>query len=371
MEDGMDLTKHSSRTHLGNFHFIKGVAISVIVFGHFALMFDIQKLTWFAPLFALLNLLKTPFIPLFFIINGYASKSVSARSQLKKTAKSLLIPYLLIMVAFTTLIPLSHYIRFHDGKGAITKVISVGLAFLLGIPIPGKVIFGYRLSQCAIVWFFLAAFWGSNLLNLIQKVRHVGVQILLVVSCALLGYGLFQLDFTYYCIPHGLIATSYFYFGYLLKRYDLLQRRLPYKWMYVILGVDAVLYACWGKFDLCYGSFAFFPVDYVGVMLLGMLLMRLGISVSRLEGKLLDIFSSIGVYSYWVLCIHSIEQKCLPWYKFVEMTEAYPNIGFILALGIKIAIITAFCKLMKQITKIRYRRRKETYGQKKLHSGTD
>ncbi|MGM9600326.1 MAG: acyltransferase family protein [Faecousia sp.] len=358
----MELSKHSSKIYLGNFHLIKGIAISVIIFGHIALLFDVQKLTWFSPLFLLLDLLKTAFIPLFFIINGYGAKSVSLRTNLKKTAQSLLVPYLLVMMAFVTLMSFSKYLLLHNWQSTIRTVISVGLAFLLGLPIPGKILFGIKLSHCAIIWFFLAAFWGSNLLNLILKIKHTWVQIFVTLSLALLGYGLFQLDFTYYCIPHGLIATSFYYFGYLLKRYEILQRGLPHRWMYILLGINAFLYACWGKFDLCYGDFACFPVDYFGVMLLGTALLMLGVSASRIENKFLDLFSSIGVYSYWVLCIHSIEQKCLPWYVLIEMTESNPNMGFILALMIKVIIITSFCYLMKQIHKMIYRKRKRTYG---------
>lgn len=358
----MEPSKPSSKIYLGSFHFIKGIAISMIIFGHISELFSVEKLTWFYPLFILLNLLKTPFIPLFFIINGYGMKPLSLRTHLKKTAQSLLVPYLLVMVAFVTLMSLSKYLLLHNWQSVLNTTISVGLAFLLGIPVYGKVIFGIKLSHCAIVWFFLAAFWGSNLLNLILKIKRVWVQIVVVLSLALLGYGLFQLDFLFYCIPHGLIATSYYYFGYLLKRYNILQRGLPQRWMYILLGINAFLYACWGKFDLCYGDFACFPVDYFGVMLFGTALLMLGISASRIENKLLDLFSSIGVYSYWVLCIHSIEQKCLPWYVLIEMTESNPNMGFILALMIKVIIITSFCYLMKQIHKMIYRKRKRTYG---------
>jgi fucose 4-O-acetylase-like acetyltransferase len=68
---GINMNKETNRVCLGSFDFIKGVAISVVVLGHIALNFDITRLTWFYPLFAVLELLKTPFMPLFFIISGY------------------------------------------------------------------------------------------------------------------------------------------------------------------------------------------------------------------------------------------------------------------------------------------------------------
>ena len=360
----MTSAKHASKISLGSFHLIKGIAICVIVFGHTAEIFSIEELTWFYPLFILLNLLKTPFIPLFFIIIDFGAKPFSVRSRLEVSAKSLLVPYLLVMAAFVVLKSFFQLLRVFNWNSLVKTVITVSLPFLLGLPIPGKVMFGIKLYHCAFVWFFLTAFWGSNLLNLILKIKHFGGQLLAVLSCALLGYGLFQLDFPYYCLPHGLIAVGYFYLGYLLKRHEILQCGLPYRWMYLLLGISAFLYACWGKFDLCYGDFAFFPVDYFGVMLLGTMLLMLGISASRIENKFLDLISGIGAYSYWILCIHAVELKCLPWKQLVERIEAYPNLAFILVLMITILIIRTFCYLIKQIQKMKYRKRKRIYVSK-------
>lgn len=367
----MNIRNHSAKLSLGSFNFIKGVAISIIIFGHISLEFGMAELTWFYPLFFLLNFLKTPFIPLFFIISGYGFKANSTVRVLRKTAKSLIVPYILVMFAYSTLLPLSVYIRGHNLGAAVTTGISVALSFLLGLPIPGKVVWGYTLSHCAIVWFLLAAFWGYNILNLILKQQHIATQILSVIGCAICGYWLFRQDITYYCIPHGLIATTYFYVGYLLKKTKLLERGLPQKWMYYLWCLVAMLYATWGYFDLCYGDFAFFPVDYIGVVFLAVLLLYLGLYVEKFDWKIVNIISNVGVYSYWVLCIHGIEQKCLPWKRFAQLTQANPNIGFILSLIIKIMIITSGCIMIRKFSKWKYRKQKAFYERKKLCTGTD
>lgn len=347
----------STKLNLGSFHFIKGIAISVIVFGHIATTFDLTRLTWFYPLFLLLDLFKTPFVPLFFMISGYGIRSIPLKQQFRKTAGSLLIPYLLVMVFFTILIPFVQFLLRPNLSRSISIFFSVLFAFLLGIPIPGKVIFGFPLSHCAIVWFLLAAFWGTNLVTLILKQKKIHIQVLLVLLCAVIGYTLFQLDFTYYCLPHGLIATGYFYLGYLIRHYHLLQRKFTHKWIYLIWVAAALVYAYNGNFDLCYGLFFCFPVDYFGAAILAALLLKLGTLASRLDGIFTNICSSIGIHSYWILCIHSIEQKCLPWVQYVKATEFWPNLGFALALVAKIIIITVSCKLIKHIKKRNYRRR--------------
>lgn len=359
----------SGKLSLGSFNFIKGVAICVIIFGHISLEFGIANLTWFYPLFFLLDFLKTPFMPLFFIISGYTFKKRPAAAVLKKAAKSLLVPYGIVMIAFGFLQPLLVYLRSHNIISAVNQCISVVLAFSLGLPIPGKIILGYKLSHCAIVWFLLAAFWGYNILNWILRQQRISCQIFLTIICAGLGYLLFRLNFTYFCIPHGLIAATYFYVGYFLKKTKLLERGLPHKWMYAVFTAIAIVYAFHGEFDLCYGKFAFFPMDYVGVIFLALLLLFVGIEIGNLDWKIFDAVHTVGAYSYWVLCIHSIEQKCLPWREFIQLTQSNPNLGFLLALIIKALIIISCCKMIKYVSKRKYRKHKKYYEQQNLYTG--
>ena len=261
-----------------------------------------------------------------------------------------------ILFAFCVLRPVRDYILTGNWAQSVDNVESVFFAFLFGIPIPGKVLFGYRLSNCAIVWFLLALFWAHNLVTLILKCKNSWLQLALVVACAALGQVLFRLEFVYFCIPQGLIATTYVYVGYLLKKYALLEKGLPKKWMYAVWLVISCIYAKWGIFDLCYGVFHIFWVDYIGVIFLTVTLLVLGIYVGKLEWRVLDIVKNAGIYSYWVLCIHSIEQKCLPWRSYIRFTAEFPNLGFLFALIIKGIIIWIGCILLKKIQRRKYRK---------------
>ena len=363
------MNRKTDKVCLGSFNLIKGVAICVVVLGHIALDFDVSRLTWFYPLFALLQFLKTPFMPLFFIISGYVFVPTSRRSTLQKMVRMFLLPYMLVTWVFSLLQPLNTYIQTRSIALVLDRYVSVTLAFLLGIPIPGKKLFGYTLSHCAIVWFLLALFWAYNILNLVLRAKRIRTQAALVLGCAVLGYLLFLLDFTYFCIPHGLIATGCFYVGYLLKKSTLLEKGLPHRWMYWVWILIALWYATWGEFDLCYGKFRFFPVDYLGVTFLALLLLVIGIYIGSFEWKAFDIVNSVGIYSYWVLCIHSIEQKCLPWKSLILATEDYPNHGFILTLLLKAIIIALGCNLLKMLNRWSYRRQKKAYAKQKLRSG--
>lgn len=348
----------TAKVSLGSFNFVKGIAISAIILGHIALEFDMTQLTWFYPLFILFGFFKTSLIPLFFIISGYTYKKKPFKITFKKARRSLLIPYCVVMLAFTFLHPVFAYLRTQDLAASATLGVSVALAFLVGIPIPGKKFLGLTLSHCSIVWFLLAAFWGYILLNLILKQRRILVQTILVLACAALGYFLFTLDFTYFCLPHGLIAVTYFYVGYVLKKLKVIEHGLQKKWRYIAWILISVLYSYWGEFDLCYGRFAFFPMDYVGVIFLALLLMGIGLYVGRLDWVIFDDIYAIGAYSHWVLCLHSIEQKCLPWKLYTQWTSNMPNVSFLFALVIKIIIISAGCSAIRTYSRRKYRKYK-------------
>lgn len=348
----------NTKITLGSFNLIKGISISAIIFGHIALEFDITQLTWFYPMFFILGIFKTSFVPLFFIISGYTHKKRSAVTMFRKTLRSLLIPYYVVMFVLTILHPVFTYFRTQNLAFSVNWGISVFLAFLLGIPIPGKNFLGFTLSHCSIVWFLLAAFWGYNILNFVLKQPRIIVQTLLVISLALLGYLLFLLDFTYFCLPHGLISVTYFYVGYVLKKLKVLERGLQHKWVYSVWLAIALLYSYWGKFDLCYGQFAFFPIDYVGVIFLALLLLVIGLYIGRLNWRIFDKIYAIGAYSHWVLCVHSIEQKCLPWKIYTNFLSSFPNSGFLLALMIKAIIIQSGCIAIRNYSKRKYRKRK-------------
>lgn len=364
----MDINKRMDKLGLGGFSFIKGIAILIIIFGHLSREFDMSQLSWFQPLFVLLEFFKTPFIPLFFIISGYGFRANNVKKMLKKTVKVIIVPYIIVMIGFCFFKFLDAYIRTQNLLYSMKSGVPWGLAFLLGLPEPGKMFLGVELANCSIVWFMLALFWAHNILNLILKKKNMFTQVILVGGCALWGYLLCVCEATYFCIPQGLIATSYFYAGYLLKKYKLLKCEMPQKWMYIVWIVIAALYANWGYFDLCYGEFRFFPLDYVGVNILALLLLRVGVFIGECDWKALDIIKEIGIYSYWIICIHSVEQKCIPWKRWAILMEENQNVGFVLALFMKAFIITICCMAIKKFEKWKYGKQKRYYEQQKLCS---
>lgn len=353
------------RVNLGTFDLVKGIAMIFVVIGHVTYYFDVSKMSIIAPIFMLLTFVSNGLIPLFFIISGYGFKKKSVGAMLKDTARDMIKPYIVVMVLVTLFFPIAHYLTFRWWPGAMQETIRYLLAFLTGVARPGKIMFGYSLYDCAVVWFFLAMFVAMNILNLILKIQREYVQAALVAVCILTGWGLFSIGFTYYCIPQGFVAVGFCYIGYLFKQYRVLERAKSTK---VLYGIYLVLFliTLWQsqncRFGLAYGYFENFGRDYFCAACTGILFLLLGAYCGQAEWDGLNWIRKVGLFTYWIMCIHSVEEICIPWYKWSETMANHQLLGFTIEMGIKTIIYTVVCLILKKITKYLYIKRRGNNG---------
>lgn len=342
---------------LGSFDFAKGFLMILVILGHTVNSgnYNIlcEKLFTNAP-----YLLNSAFfiIPAFFIISGFGFKDKPAGKLIKKLFRDLIIPYLLVMLAIALVYPFSYYFQFHNWSESITITIRFLLAFALGIPEYGKVFLGYDVLSIYALWFFLTLFVAMNGLNLIIKIKNRAVQVCIVAVCALVGYSLLIREINYFCIPQGLIAIGYCYVGYLLKRFDLIEMKRNYTLVYVVLGAISLAEIKWGYFDLCLGNFKNGFLDCIAAGCGGVLFTSVSLRIGRFEWKGLDWIKQIGVYSYWILCIHTVEARLAQW-NILAASMSSQGVAFILELAIKAGIIISVCHILKKISKYKYRRR--------------
>lgn len=353
------------RANLGTFDLVKGIAMMFVVIGHVFSYYDVAKMPFLNPLLILMFFTANGLMPLFFIISGLGFKEKPVGVMLKKTASELLMPYGLVTVFTTLLFPVAHYLTYRWWPGALSETLRYFLAFAFGISKSGKVLFGYSLYECTAVWFFLAMFVALNLLNLILKVRHEAAQAAFVVACVLAGWGCYVLDFTYYCIPQGLAAVGYYYVGYLFKKHKILERAKSSKarfGLYLALLIVTILQILHGRFNLAYGLFEHFGLEYLGTVCTGILFLFWGAYGGQAECNGLNWIRKIGIYTYWIMCIHGVEQTCIPWYQWSSIMEGHQFLGFLIEIGIKTILYIVVCLILKKVTRYQYLRRRTRYG---------
>lgn len=353
------------RVNLGTFDLVKGIAMMVVVMGHVIGYYDISKMPVMTPVFMLMAFAASGLMPLFFMISGFGFKEKPVGVMLKKTANELLKPYLLVMLFVALLFPLIHFLTYGWWPGALNEGIRYVLAFLLGLPKYGKVVLGFSLYECSVVWFFLAMFLAVNILNLILKIRNECLRIALVVGCVTAAWGLYVLDVNYYCLPQGLAVVGFCYIGYLFKKYKLLERLKSTKALYgiyLVLFLITLWQSMHDRYNIAYGLFANFGLDYLCAACGGILLLLWGAYGGQAEWKGLGWLRKIGMYSYWIMCIHSVEQTCIPWYQWSNTMVGHQFLGLIVELSIKAVIYTAVCLILKRITRYQYLRKRGSHG---------
>lgn len=347
------------KINLSSFDLVKGLGIIAVVLMHMLPQYDLERVLPLRILFKGLNMISAGVMPMFYIASGYSFREKPAGKMARKSFSELLKPYLCVMVAVGIFFPLFHYLSFRWLPGALHESTRFVLAFALGVATSGKEFLGYTLYECSVVWFLLSMFVAFNLLNQILRVKNVKLQLLLIALCTALGFILHHIGFIYYCIPQGLMATGYCYLGYMAKKHKVLTETILPKWAWAILVIAAIGQAFFGEVNIAHGTYKLGLLDYLAAGGAGLLYLALGVKCSDLEWKLLEPIKAIGVYTYWIICIHSAEQTCIPWYRWSALWTDHQLRGFAGELVIKAAIYITICFLLKKLTQLKYKKAKQ------------
>lgn len=357
--------KQKIKINLGTFDLIKGILICCMVLQHISENHPgVINTGIFFPIYAILVFVRGGIMPAFFLISGYSFKNQPYKIKIKKDFKTMLIPYIWVFGCTVVLFPIIHYICFRWWPGALHETVRYALGFLFGFAKSGTVVFGYSTYRCSPMWFMLTLFIAQNIMNGIVKISSRKKQLVCIGICFFASWWLYGIDFQYLCMPQSLLAVVYCYIGHLIKKKDFLEKIIDQKWTYVFLFVVTLLQSVKGKFSMATGIFEMgFFLEALMACMGGLLFFLIGIQGNRLEWKQLDGIKHVGVYTYWILCIHSIETICIPWYLLAEAMAENPQLGFVIQVICVAIILIGMYFVLKQITKYRYNlRRKKSYG---------
>ena len=347
-------TSQKLRINLGTFNLVKGILMILVVFSHMQGRYSVETIPAVSPLFWLLKLSRAGTIPMFFLISGYTFKEKPAKVMLKKTYSELVVPFLWGALGCIVLFPLLHFPVLDLKSVNYCEQLTI-TAFALGLPTERLMMNGHTSFSVQSLWFLLALFIAQNLLCYIVKKEKTSTQSLLTLLCVALGFLLYRLEINYYCIPQGLVAVGYCYAGYQLKKQKQLERLLSSVWVIVGLAAVCLLQTFFGRrFSMADGEYGL--LAYLAAGGSGLLFMILGIHGSRLTWKGLNWLKKIGMYSYWIICIHGVEMLACPWDIVMPKLPPYP--AFFLEVALKIIIITGVCTILKKISQNKYKKKR-------------
>ena len=302
----------------------RGIGILSIIVGHFGIP-------------AIVRVVFTYHIPVFFLITGYFMKEEPIPLFLRKKAKTLLFPYLLTCLAVILLQGFSAAIRNMDVAGILWIWAKAGF-YGAGS--------SYHLPESFIaigaIWFLLATFWGSLLMQFVLR-RNRYLQVICAAALFTFGY-LTANKFIWlpFDIQPGCCAVLYMYVGYLVRK---LEDGIK-KWADKIWPAAFLV---WFAFTYTFKSFALVRCDYGrGIIDIAAsfcacyCIFFISEWLDRLHCRAVDILANIGRCSLIILCIHLVEMDLVDWWAVVDRLQVLGIsrlVGSGIAVGMKMVII--------------------------------
>lgn len=353
--------KSKQKITLGTFDFMKGYAMMSIIVGHLMNLHNVGQSAVLTGLGYFLSVTSAGLIPLFFIISGFGFKAKNWKVMLKKSFSDLVVPYLLVTLSIAVLKPVVLFITTGSLYEAVTQTLATVICLLLGNT-GERYAFGILMPWWLPSWYLLATFVSFNVLNLVMNLKKMIHQVLAVLCSMACGYLLFRLKFHLFCISQGMMAVSFCYLGCMIKKYSLMDKIRNRRWIYGVLILITAAEFFWGHFDLCPGDFNNVVLDFIGAGCSGLLLMLLGIWLGRIEWRIFEWIKQIGIYTYWLICIHTVEDNSLPWSMIPELLPNHQLLSFVIVIVMKIVLMAATCMALKRIAKYKYHRKMMRHG---------
>lgn len=349
-------SKHkTARIGLGSFDLLKGLGVILFIFSHTYTRYDCSQSVVLSGLQLILLLGGVGARTAFYVISGITFRETTPAKMLKKTFRSLMIPYFWVAAAYGLLFPLVRYPFMPYWREVFMYAIRYVAAFLLGNIEYGKVIFGFEIYWCTPMYFFLSMFIALNLLNLILKFKNSKIRLLLVCLCVVVGNILLSRKMLLFSLAYGLPAVGFCYTGYLLNKNPTFWNLQNNPKFYLLAIPVYLLGICLNMIE----NPGFFINTAIWALTINAAILMLFCSnyVSGKDWKGFGWLKIIGVYSYWIICIHSFETEAIPWFMFVQAFSDHQLLAFVLETAIKTVIITSGCLLLKKVIKWKYRRR--------------
>lgn len=344
----------------GMFDLLKGITVIGIVLMHIMGIFPaqmqyegglaiLQRFVFALPdIFSLGNAT----VPVLLLVCGYGFKAINMKKCIKKQSKQLLRPFLLTGAAIAVVHFICHICIFHYLPDAAKQTGIVALSHLLGLQ-NGFQIHGVQLYFIGSVWFLLALFEGWILLtavmNKLPEKSHGALAVcFFVLYCLMIKLTPPWIAYPF-CFGNALLCCSNLYWGVQIKKHNWLWVPLPpIAWCLLIpLAVISqfISYLPTASSASTVITLGTFFLETVGAECMAFLLMRIAVRLNCWHNWIFNKLRMIGRYSIWVICAHSIEDRGLRWYLFVEKMQGHELAAFLIMVVVRGCLIFAMCYL--------------------------
>ncbi|WP_028241952.1 acyltransferase family protein [Pseudobutyrivibrio ruminis] len=302
------MKKMQIKNTAGMFDFLKGITMLLVVIVH-----TFQEFTDY-DFGKNLNFLGILMVALF-VISGYGYRKKSLSKSIAQQARLILIPYSITALFTSAVHLLCHYINYRSVKNAVIQTLKVFVGFVLGIS-ETTTIHGFEIFSCGALWYLLALFWAWILMYFLISYVPEKWQFLVAFVVTFLGL---YLSFTT-CAPfgffRGMFGLFFVYTGYYCKKNKLFINEWKTSTRLLLLGsLGLIIIVMLLKDMLPWIAILVMPLSLIYPPVLVKIFLYLN---NIFRGFVANKIRTIGRYSMYFLCVHSVEGKALPWYMLDE-----------------------------------------------------
>ena len=290
------------------------------------------------------NFIYSFHMPLFFLVSGYFLKEKHPL-PIKQLSKRLLKPY---FVTCTLLILISCIIYLDlQGKTKWDFLLEWIISVLYGNGIENEIC-NIPLQSIGPLWFLLALFWGTLIVQTSLFYNKKCPALLTVVLCIIISLYLSTHNLLLpFSIRQGMLSVGYIYIGYIIKKqYPTIIIKSKIAWLpLLIIWIMSIK-----------SGFLSILQGYANPELITLLGAICGtyfayvFSTYLTKNKIATtILCSIGKLTLLILCIHAIEDILIPWQRIIN---AIPTSHCIAQIVITITRLTIVMGIVYSIKKI-------------------
>ena len=322
----------SNNSRLGYMDTAKGIAIAAVVVGHVYTSHSMPGLVIFSF-----------HMPLFFIISGFFVKNLNLQRTVCKSAKGLLIPYVV-----GTVMEMLAEICLNPGKTGLDNVKTLFVDMIGGFCKGLDIFPGFQSTW--LLWFLPCLFVARVLfvlfMKLTEKSKHQwAVRTIIFMLFTFAGMVMSATSYYPWSMEIAFITLPLLYFGYMLREHKVLEN----KHRFIFAGIALVIWVIM----LCQGLYIEFAMHYWPGAFLTLFESMIASFVVLCFCQLLDKVAVINKAIRWVgrnslviLLFHNLEARYVSWMNILGpvMIEKKVFVS-ILRLSLILLATGAFCAL--------------------------
>lgn len=287
------------------FDIAKGIAILTVIMGHAISECLVKR--W----------IFSFHMPIFFLISGYFFHKKDMKIYTKTKAKQLLVPYIFtcfgIMISSVIVnLLLNNTIGIKDNIQEWIIASLYGSGGVHEVP--------FHIPQIGAIWFLWALFLSLIIMNSIVDYKY---NFLIVIALFLVGEKSAKLTWLPMSVQPALVCLLFVYLGYLCKKEDILNKKIPIGWNIAIILIWIVAFIYGGHMYLVGCYFENGALDIIGGICGSYIIIIVSKFIENKTKIIGHILQFLGMSTLPILCFHLIEQNTFPWWKVQELCAIY------------------------------------------------